>query len=34
MKFEIWATSCGFWEDTLLVEYPQLKEFDIEREEE
>ena len=33
MKFEIYATSCGYWEDTLLVEYPQLKEFDITREE-
>ena len=33
MKFEIFATSCGYWGDTLLVGYPQLKEFDIEREE-
>lgn len=33
MKFEICATSCGYWDDTLLVEYPQLKEFDITREE-
>ena len=33
MKFEICATSCGYWEDTLLVEYPQLKQFNITRKE-
>lgn len=31
MKFEIYSTKLGYWENTLLAEYPQLKEFDIER---
>lgn len=33
MKFEIFATSCGYWDDTLIVKYPQLKQFDMTREE-
>jgi hypothetical protein len=33
MKFEIYSTKLGYWDNTLLVEYPQLKEFDITRKE-
>ena len=32
MKFEICATSCSLWENTLLARYPQLKEFYITKE--
>ena len=31
MKFEIYSTKLGYWDNYLLAEYPQLKEFDITR---
>jgi hypothetical protein len=33
MKFEIYSTKLGDWDDTLLVEYPQLKQFNMTRQE-